>query len=129
MEQFFTVDQVYNLMELDNPRTWKCPSDWHPDTDGIWEISCLRTLALVIQERVNNHKVLINIEDPTCVYFSVIGSDKKIGEVYVNRKKANSDIPLFSLFYGEGEEEELHSPSLDECASKLASSVQVDSQF
>jgi len=108
-------------MELDNPGTWKWPSERPPDADCIWEIAWLKRLAIAVQERANDIKALINIDDADCVYFSANRSGKKIGEAYVNRQEANSHAPLFSIFYGR-EEEELHSTSIEECAGALVSS-------
>ena len=108
-------------MERDNPGTWTWPSDRHPDADGIWEIACLKRLAIAVQERAHDIRVLINIEDADCLHFSAIRSGKKIGEAYVNRKEANGNTPLFSVFYGR-EEEELNSTSIEECVGKVVSS-------
>ncbi|MEM9684220.1 MAG: hypothetical protein AAF942_13200 [Pseudomonadota bacterium] len=108
-------------MELKDPKTWESPTDWRPDADANWEIECLKALALAIQEKDQDVKVDINLDDPNCIFFSAIRSELRIGEAYVNRKGANGSTPLFSVFYGR-DEEELHSASVEECASKLVGS-------
>jgi len=108
-------------MDLTNPNTWKCPEFFHPDCDGIWEISQLKKLAIGLLSRNPELKVELNVDDQTCTYFSIFGDSSKLGEAYVNRQADNSDEILFSIFYGK-DEDELHSSSVDECIDKLGHS-------
>ncbi len=108
-------------MKLDNPNTWLCPENSHPDYDKLWEIAELRYLAITLSQLESDLWVEINTNDPTCLFFSIFKDTLKLGEAYVNRKSENSEVPLFSIFYGT-EETEFNSSSHKDCAKKLAES-------
>ena len=108
-------------MELTNPCTWKCPESFHPDCDGIWEVSELKKLANEILMQRPEFEIELDIEDQACILFSVSKAGLKLGESYVNRKDNNSDEPLFSLFFGR-EEDEYHGSSYEQCAARFLSS-------
>jgi hypothetical protein len=108
-------------MELTNPDTWKCPESFHPDSDGVWEISELKKRAVEILKQNSKFRIELDIEDQTCVLFPVSKTGLKIGEAYVNRKENNSDEPLFSVFY-EKVVNEFNSSSYEQCATKFLSS-------
>lgn len=108
-------------MELNNPYTWRSPEYFHPDSDGVWEISELKKLAVEILKQNSEFRIELDIEDQTCILFSVSKKVLKLGEAYVNRKENDSDEPLFSVFYGKGENE-FNSSSYEQCAARFLSS-------
>jgi hypothetical protein len=105
-------------MKPTDPATWRCPSDGHPDSDAEWEFPQLKRLAERLLESSPELEVQLNWSDPTTLFFSVLRSGTKVGEVYVNREEPGSEAPIFSAFAGE-EEDELHGSSLDDAVSHL----------
>ncbi|GAB1267023.1 hypothetical protein NBRC116493_02760 [Aurantivibrio infirmus] len=106
---------------MNQPKEWKCPTDWHPDSDGEWEIEMLSRLASVLIEYDSSLNVELNLNDPTCAYFYITRDKTKLGEVYVNRKEAESDEPMYSIFYNL-DETEYHGSSTTECVQRLVGS-------
>ena len=106
-------------MNSARPKTWRCPDNFHPDSDGIWEIEQLKKLAQSILDKAPDILVCLKLEDPTCIHFRLSREGKKIGEAYVNRKAVGSEEPMYSVFY---EDEELNESSIELCTSKLVES-------
>ena len=60
-------------------------------------------------------------EDPTAVYFDVLKSNTKIGEIYFNRAVVDSPDRIYSVY--SGAEEEYHGGSVAEAVAPLENAV------